>query len=951
MSTPNPRHRSPTPPLHVPRPLLITARRRFARLPATLIVLAVLFPARAEAQRADVTGVVVDSVDVGLPGATVVLLQPADSVAVASTSSGPDGAFRARGVPTGRYLLRISFVGYSAHTSLIEVGAEPVDVGRIRLVEAPNELGQLVVGAERVEMVVRGDTLAYDAAAFRVPPGSTVEDLLKRLPGVEVDRDGRVTAQGQPVGRVLVDGKEFFGGDPTVATRNLPAEAVDEVEVYDKASDTAEFTGVADGNEERTINLTLNEDHRTGQFGSVTGGVGDAGGVGTRYDGRASGNRFSPTTQVSLLGNVNNVNRNAYSIEDYVEFMGGPDALMDGGGGFTIGGDGIPVGGALSDGYAATWSGGINLNHEFTDATSIQSSYLAHRVRTERSRSIVQDRLTGPTASSRLALDSDQSDATAAHRASVRLDHTFGEGHDLRVRSGLRATGTALDATAQRQTSGLADGFETASTSGSAQDRRALAGDASLTYRRRFGSGRSVVVDVEGSLDDAEDDVDLVARNRFFQADSLLSTEAIDRLQSQAAATASGGVEVLLTQPLGEDRALQLSVEGRETREDQDRRVLDRTGGTPTPDVDLSAAYERASRIARAGVDYRDNRGAFTWGVGLGLQRSFLDGAVSGLDAGINRQFTYVLPSAQARYQVAPGHRLNAQYRTSTREPTVRELQPLVDARDPLDVYVGNPDLRPEVSHNADLQYLRFDPATSTSLFAIANVAYAPTAISTARTVDALGRQSSTPVNAGPTWSGAVNASYTRPVRPLGIKAGVLGNAVVRGATELLNGVENDARTTQATLALRGENLGKDRVDVRLGLSATYHAASTALDARFDQRYVSQAVTAELGWTPTDDWSLRTTLDLTRYPADVFGQGRSVPLWEARVSRWFMGRRVEVELVAADLLNQNLGVTYSATPAFVQEERVDTLGRYVLLRLGYRLGAKPPGPGVIAVGT
>ena len=278
----------------------------------SFLILALASPA-ALAQ-VDVTGVVQDSSGTTLPGATVVLLQPADSVLVSFAATRSDGAFQIRRVRSGEYLLKVTFVGFQTLTRPLEVGSGPVGVGVLTLTEASGDLGQLVVEADRVPIVIKKDTLEYDAGAFGTPQGAVVEDLLRRLPGVEVEEDGSIKAQGETVRNVLVDGKEFFGDDPTVATRNLPADAVERVQVYDKASDTAEFTGVDDGNEERTINLELKEDRKSGAFGNVSGGFGgvpegSATGENVLFDGRASVNRFSPGTQLSLIANVNNVNK------------------------------------------------------------------------------------------------------------------------------------------------------------------------------------------------------------------------------------------------------------------------------------------------------------------------------------------------------------------------------------------------------------------------------------------------------------------------------------------------------------------------------------------------------------------------------------------------------------------------------------------------------------------
>ncbi|MEM1118665.1 MAG: carboxypeptidase regulatory-like domain-containing protein, partial [Bacteroidota bacterium] len=413
-------------------------------MPRLLLVVCVgtALSGAATAQSPAVSGVVTDSSDTGLPGATVVLLQPGDSTIVSFAASRTDGAFRIPRVVPGDYLLQITYVGYLPSTRPVAVGAEGLDVGRISLEVDLDGLDPLVVTADRVAMVLKADTLEFNADAFGVPEGSSVEDLLRRLPGVRVDRDGSIQAQGEDVARVLVDGKEFFGTDPTIATRNLPADAVDRVQVYDRDSETAEFTGVADGNEERTINLALKEDRRTGTFGRLSGGLGGSSAVdgranGVRFDGSASVNRFSPSTQMSFLGNANNINRQDFGVEDYIQFMGGISAFAGGNLRLRSEDIGIPLGTGPSDGFTTTFAGGLNLNHDFGADTKLESNYFGSRIGTDRQRDLRRQQLLGSNLSAATEQADETTSQTQMHRLNLHLLHAFADGHDLRLRSNL----------------------------------------------------------------------------------------------------------------------------------------------------------------------------------------------------------------------------------------------------------------------------------------------------------------------------------------------------------------------------------------------------------------------------------------------------------------------------------------------------------------------------------
>ena len=887
-----------------------------------LVALGLSFAGSAAAQV--VTGTVTDSTEAGLPGATVVLVQAADSLIVGFGASKPDGTFRVR-VGPGAYRLQVTYVGYQTATRNVEVAGEDVDVGRIALAEDTAGLDSLVVTADRVPLLVRGDTLDFDATVFGAPPGSSVEDLLRRLPGVEVDRDGSIEAQGEAVQRVLVDGKEFFGTDPKTATRNLPADAVERVQIFDKASETAEFTGVDDGQDARTINLALKEDRRTGWFGSVGGGLGGSQGAdsGARYDGKASLNRFSPSTQLAFLGNANNLNRQDFDVREVVQFSGGIGALN----GTDLSGLVGPGGGG---GVSSTASGGVNLNHDFGARTELRSSYFASGVDAERSRDARQRRVLGAGASSTVEETGLTSSAARSHRLNLDLKHTLADGHDVRLRSALQTSHRDGRSQRRSETRGPDETLEADRLTTSDTDRRSPGGSASLLYRKRLGT-RSVVAQLRGALHDGDEARALVSADLDGAPPSL---PPLDQLQTERGTSRTGSGSVLLTQPLGAGRALQLDLEVAVESEDERRTVLDRLTGVP--DDALSSAFERTTRTTQGGLTFRDNTETRTVSLGLDLQHSRLDGEVLGFGTTVTRPDLHLLPSAALEVTLPRGQTLSADYAASVALPTLHQLQPVADNRDPLDVYVGNPALRPEVQHALSARFFHFDSFALTNLFAFASATYTPAAISTARTIDERFRQTRTPINLGSAWSASGSVSYGTPFRPLRSKVGLSVGSSYRRQTERLNGLVNASDLTQTTVRLSVENQRKTHADVRAGVRAALNTAAYSLNPEFDRSYVSRALFAEASAEVGGAWRLETEFEVERTPADVFGTARSLPLWSAEVSRQ-IGGRVRLALVGQDLLDQGLAVTYASTGALVQEERVRSLGRYVLLRLTYSL--------------
>ncbi len=926
------------------------------RLSALLLVAllgAVLTPS-ASAQRHDVTGSVADSVGVPLPGATVVLLQRTDSSIVSFAASDAEGAFRIRRAPQGSYLIQIAFVGFATYSDSVDVADADLDLGQIQLKVEEQMLGDLVISADRTPLVLRGDTLDFSAAAFGTPAGASVEDLLRRLPGMEVDREGNVQAQGETVRRVLVDGKEFFGSDPTIATRNLPADAVDRVQVYDKQSEAAEFTGVADGNEERTINIALKPERRVGGFGKVSGAVGgssEGGGLGDemRYDADASINRFWGTTRLSILAGANNINGSAYGPSQFPELA----ALARGGAVFFGGAPNF--GGGASDGFTSSASGGINLSRE-TGKTEFDGSYYASYKDSERDRRTLQQRILGEGQSADLDIQSDQSSDAYAHTLNLDVEHEFSDGHDVRFRSeGYYGASDGLISDA-RLTDSPSNDTRNERNARTTSDGDEWRGEGSLTYRRRFAGERSIVATLRGNRTDAGSLEDVTSTDRFFSRDTLLTVTEIARLEDEATVSSSASARLLATQPLpGVGRALQLDGSFSRNSNDRDRRVDDIAGGTTVLNTRLSQDFEQTIDKATVGLTYRDNgegsREDRSFNLNVDVQTTWLQGETVGVGGPVDRRFVQVLPSLRYDQPLGTGRRVSFRYNTSTREPSVRQLQRVPDDRDPLNVYVGNPDLDPSYEHSVSANYFHFDSFAFTNLFAFVRASYTPTAISTSRIVDERFRQTTTPVNVGGEWNLSANVNHGRPIRPLGVKVQLSGSVSYRRATELLNGDENRSDLTNTSLDFRIENRRKTVLDARIGARVGYNTSAYELSPQFDRDYLTRTFYTEASIEMGKGWRAESSLDFELYPDDVFGDAQQVPLWNAQLS-YDATRKVRVELSARDLLNQGLGVSYSDTGSFVQEERVSSLGRYVLLKLTYDLGAgtgasggPPPPPG------
>jgi hypothetical protein len=334
----------------------------------------------------NIKGSLVDSSFISLPFSSVFLLLPSDSSLVTFTRADENGNFVFKNVKKQNYLVKASYLGYVPYQELVKFsGNTEVDLGKIKLKSIQKELFEVVIRTAKAPMTMRGDTIEYDASKFKVPPGSTVEDLLRKLPGVQIDADGNIKAQGEEVKRVTVDGKSFFGDDPKLATKNLPAESITKVQVFNDKSDASKLTGLDDGKKVKTVNLELKEEFKKGGFGKGTLGAGSD----ERVMAKVNYNKFDKKNQFNVVGFGNNINQSGLSNNDYQDFRGSQAYNWNDNAdfGFSQGGmrffyfddnqeEGLelPRSWGPGQGLSENFAGGMNYNYD-TKKTKISSNY------------------------------------------------------------------------------------------------------------------------------------------------------------------------------------------------------------------------------------------------------------------------------------------------------------------------------------------------------------------------------------------------------------------------------------------------------------------------------------------------------------------------------------------------------------------------------------------------
>jgi hypothetical protein len=893
------------------------------------------------AQKISIKGQLADSTGAVLPSATVLILSVKDSTLVNFGVTSSLGFFEIKNLNRADYLFKVTYVGYAPLTVKVAPKSDEtiVDLGLLKMGPESRVLDAVTVRAERAPVVVKRDTIEFNAESFRVKPNAMVEDLLKQLPGVEVENDGTVRAQGEQVQRVTVDGREFFGRDPKLATRNLPADAVDKVQVFDRQSDQAQFTGIDDGQREKTINLELKEEKRNGAFGNITGGAG----TDDRYAGRMSINRFTKGNQLSLLGMGNNTNEQGFSIGDYMNFTGGTQQMFSGGGVRIEGNSGAGMGGPSinsgnrNNGIMTNLAGGINFSNTYgkTKGSTVNGNYFYNYL----DHNIIQDTYREnylPNGNFLFEQNSRQNNTNNNHRANVILDHKIDSANSIRWTNTFSFNQTESRQQSESETLTSEGELQNESESLTLSSGSTMNLNSNLLYRHRFRKkGRTLSTNLTFNLSQTDRDGTLNATNTFYSP--MFSEQILNQLNFQTTDNTSYGASISYTEPLGNRKYLEANYTFNQNRNEVNREVFDVENGETEFNSDLSNKFNSDYFYQRAGLNFRMNRAKYSITVGTNLQHTNLKGDLISLGEKVDRTFENILPVARFSYEFSTTKRLRFDYETSVREPNIQQLQPVIDNRDPLNIYVGNPELSPSYQQTWRLNFSTFNPVSFVSFFMLADVNYATNAITNAQYIDEQRIRTTTPVNVDNNLSMRSNATFSFPIQKIKSRLSFSGNVMNTQTINLLNDLENQIDQVVVGGNIRYNFRFKDVFDINLSTQLNRQATRYEFNQP-DQIFFNQTYSAESNLTILKNYQFNTNFDYLVYTNEATDYRETIPLLNMSVSRFLLkNKKGELKVAVNNLLDQNLGITQTAASNYFERQTINSLGRYYMVSFTYAL--------------
>lgn len=894
---------------------------------------------KGQNNKIDIQGTVVDSAQVPLVGATVLLTNSNDSTLASYSVTDANGSFELPNIKKNEYFIQITYVGYRPFRQNIDwPDAALLEFENIQLLPSSQNLEMVEVAADRVPLRFKNDTIEYNAKAFKTRPNAVVEDLLRQLPGVEVEEDGSIRAQGENVSKVLVDGKEFFGNDPQIATKNLPADAIDKVEVFDKKSKQAEFTGVDDGQEQKTINLALKEDKKKGIFGNAMAGYSDQG----RFQAKTSINRFSKKQQISFIGLGNNVNEKGFSIGDYINLMGGIQKLSSGGS-FRLELNnpmalGLPLNVGSNDGFITTWSGGLNFNQDFSEKTKMTSSYFYSNINNDifqtTERSTFFDDFTLSTTN-----NTQQDSRNENHRINLTLTHQFNDKQSLELTSSANLGNTDAITRSENQQNGqkavVSNSNQRTNTYQQSQQRLSTA----LLYRLKFNKkGRTFSGNLSFNLGDNDLDGKLNAFQSFVSDDQIETTDTIQQRSDQTNIQLGYGLRLSYTEPIFKGSILELAVNANVNEDDFDRSVFDLIESQEEFNNDLSNRYDNQISYYRGEMNFKWAKKDFTLTAGVGAQQTQLNGEFLLTNTNIDRQFLNWLPTLRMAYDFASTKKLSFSYNTRINEPDIQQLQPIIDNTDPFNIFQGNPELMPEYSHRLATSFFLFDQFSATNFFLSADFTYTRNKIKTAQDVDEQLIRTSMPINVDDDYVFSTYTSLSIYFKPLKVKLNVNSNVNYNRGITFVNAIENLTNRVTWTNGFRIDNKNKEKLDWTLGSTISWTIAEYSINAELNQDYVNHSYFFDLGFEFLKIFRFQNNFDFNIYSGIGDAETQIVPLWNASISTFFLkDKRGELKLAVRDILNQNIGIQRTADLNFIQEQRINSMARYFMLSFTFQL--------------
>jgi len=900
-----------------------------------------------------------------IPYSSIALTTQAGKNIIKSGMTDDKGFFSFPDIRAGKYDLEISSMSYGKKTKSITLaGANTViSLGSIKISKQTVQLPDVVIEDFAAPIIVKEDTIEFNAASFKTDSNAMVEDLIKKLPGVEVDNNGTITAHGTQVTKVLVDGKPFFGNDPVMATRNIPIDMIDKVQVIDAKSDQAVFTGVDDGSVEKVMNLITKPGRRNGTFGKMTAGGGGEYNDNNdpnkldRFDAGGNVNWYNGSTQLSLIGTANNINNIRFG--DFSALGQSSSGGPGGPGGRGPGGFG---GSSNNSGISTSYSLGANFRDSIGHKISFTGSYLFTENETDKIQTSARQTFLSDTLGNSFYNSNSVTKTTNInHNLNLEFDYRIDSMNSILFRPKIKITESNSN---QNSNYATFFGNDTINSNFLKRNDTINSGTSNLNYvnnyvynyssqillRHRFNKPRRTIsLDVTPSYNSTNSESFNISTTNML-LNNIMRDSIINQQKDNKTGDFNLSSRLSYTEPLSESVVMEFDWSLNYDNSYSDRKAYnyDTVSKSYTNNIDYTYTnhYQNTYLDNRVGVNIKFFREKWDYTFGLGVEPSELTShAMYALnkDTTLTQKVVNFSPQFNINFNPRKGKRLRIMYRGSSNEPNLSQLQPIPDNSNPLYITIGNPALKPEFDNNINISYNTMNPANFSFLFARLNFSNALNKITNQTEYNSQGQQIVTPVNANGYYSLSAFAGIGKPIKKYVVN--LFTNTSYTNSVSFSNATSYFTRTFN-TNARTSLNYNGDKLIYGPSFKIAYNNISYSLSNKPSTNYFSYVTGFNFQYNLPLDFKIGSDIQYTAYTGYAAGYNLTTVIWNGFISKnIFKNKKGIIKFQVNDILQQNKSVSITTADNYVENDRVNALPRFFLFSFSYSFskfkGKKP----------
>lgn len=899
-----------------------------------IIAIVLLIGSVCSYSQSNITGSVKDTIEkVNIPNAVAAILRKSDSVLIKFARTDASGNFSIKNVSPGTYVLLITHPRFGEYVDEIEVKAADTRMGNIPLIPKSKLLQDIVIRSGS-PIRIKGDTVEYTADSFKVDANANVEELLKKMPGIQVDKNGQIKAMGETVKKVLVDGEEFFGDDPGMAVKNLRADAVNKVQVFDKKSEQAEFTGIDDGKKDKTINLQLKENKKKGYFGKAE----LAGGLKDNYNNQAMMNAFKGKRKLSgyaLMGDIGQSGLNWNDSRNYGGSEGFSSGFDEETGSmwmsYSSGGDddedynssvGFPKNWNLGLQYTNKWidKHSLNLGLKYAKInlrsgyTSFAQNFIPGATWTQTG---IDSRLSSKNTSSGNASYEWKIDSMNTIKVTLKGSHVESETENSNYSDRFNDLGFRVETPTQRINETKKNNFSTSVLIKHKfkKPKRTISWNTELTYLDTDGSGF------------------LLGSNRYYSNGVFDRKDTLDQYKKTDMANHNISTKVSYTEPLSKNFYLELNYNFKAAVANNNRNTYIKTTAGKYEDIvdSLSNNFDQDISTHSTGVNFRYVKKKYNYSFGSNIAFSNFTLHDVSRSKSYDYQYTNLFPRASFNYNPKPNKNFRISYDGSTKQPSLNQFQPLVENNDPINIYQGNPDLKQSFTHSFNAGYNSYNFLKERSIWSDINISFIQDAFSNSVITTDSGKTFTKPVNV----NGVINISFwsgmwTR-LKKSGISIYIGPNLNFNRNIDYQNNVKNKSENTSIGV---NTNIGKTKdkkYDVSWNNDFSWNNNRTSIQDRSVQ-YFTLSTKLNASYYLPKKFRIGSDIEYNvRQKTSEFDVNTNNTIWNAFLSKDFYKDMFTIKFSIFDILNENNGFSRIATSNYFNQTVRQRLQRYWLV--------------------